>query len=279
MNKRIFFAVSFFVCLVAAPAATIYVPLNYPIIQDAIDASAGGDTIVVSQGTYYENLDFSGKAIVLKSSSGPLVTIIDGGQAGSVVSFKNGEASDSEIRGFTITNGTGTNVGTPPNLSGGGILCGPASSPAIRGNIIRDNTCWNGGGIFNYGASSPIIANNFFTGNVCKNGGAVDNVEDSRPTISGNVMTGNSAPTYGGAIRCFDGCHALIENNLITDNQAASGRGGGIYCYYADPIIRRNRIIPLCQDSCRLKRFLSWGEPSGAEPLAKLSGARRSGGR
>lgn len=57
------------------PASTIYsqvrisVPNNYSKIQDAINASSSGDTILVNPGTYSENIIFNGKNIVLASCS------------------------------------------------------------------------------------------------------------------------------------------------------------------------------------------------------------------
>ena len=40
---------------------TILVPSQYSTIQDAINASVDGDSISVSNGTYFENLDFQGE--------------------------------------------------------------------------------------------------------------------------------------------------------------------------------------------------------------------------
>jgi len=48
---------------------TIEVPKDYKTIQAAIDASNNGDTILVSPKTYYENIDFIGKTITVKSTS------------------------------------------------------------------------------------------------------------------------------------------------------------------------------------------------------------------
>ena len=84
---------------------TWYVPDDYLTIQEAINASAHGDTIIVSPGTYVENIDFLGKAIVLKSESGPEVTIIDGNSNGTVVMFQTMEGPGSVLEGFNITNG------------------------------------------------------------------------------------------------------------------------------------------------------------------------------
>ncbi len=40
---------------------------DYTSIQDGIDASSNGDTILVYPGTYYENVNFIGKDITLAS--------------------------------------------------------------------------------------------------------------------------------------------------------------------------------------------------------------------
>ncbi len=50
----------------------------YCSIQTAIDNAVDTDEIVVAPGTYFEAIDFLGKAIWLHSSDGAAVTTIDG---------------------------------------------------------------------------------------------------------------------------------------------------------------------------------------------------------
>ena len=83
-------------------ASTIHVPQDQPTIQAGIDAATNGDTVLVAPGTFVENINFIGKAITVESSGGPSVTIIDGAQRSSVVTFNNGETLASVLSGFTI---------------------------------------------------------------------------------------------------------------------------------------------------------------------------------
>ena len=88
-------------CATYVYAETLFVPTPYSSIQSAINDANNGDTVFVAPGTYYENINFLGKAIWVRSSNpfDPNVvagTIIDGNAPAdsnfaSVVTFNNGE--------------------------------------------------------------------------------------------------------------------------------------------------------------------------------------------
>ena len=92
----------------SAFGATIHVPADQPTIQAGIDAASAGDIVVVAEGTYTENVTFLGKAITVRADAGAGAVVIDGNQAGSVVTFATAESSESVLDGFTIRNGSGT---------------------------------------------------------------------------------------------------------------------------------------------------------------------------
>ena len=56
MNK--FFSIIIFSILMVVPvfSTTINIPDDFPTIQEGFDASVDGDTVLVAQGIYYENL-------------------------------------------------------------------------------------------------------------------------------------------------------------------------------------------------------------------------------
>ncbi|MHC4624711.1 MAG: hypothetical protein ACYS4W_12505, partial [Planctomycetota bacterium] len=96
--------------------ATTYYVNPGESIQAAIDSASYGETVQVAAGTYVENITLKNGVKVL--GAGPLSTTIDGAFSGSVVT-STGCDPNTILEGFTIANGTGTNVGSGDN--GGGM--------------------------------------------------------------------------------------------------------------------------------------------------------------
>ena len=257
-------------------AAVINVPTQ-PTIQAAINVALTGDTVVVAAGTYYENIDFLGKAITVTSASGKNVTIIDGNHLGPVVTFKSGEGRKSMLKSFTLQNGSTT-------FDGGGIYISN-SSPTIQNDVVKNNAAGNGGAGIAVQFSSALTQGNTITnntqlagysggtggaginvggagsaqviGNVIPNntwnsgdGGGISLFAAGTPTIKNNIIrnnvaTGVSPAAQGGGIWIVNDSDALIVQNLIYGNTA--GQGSGVYASvpYGDrgPLFVNNTIV------------------------------------
>ncbi|MGB5287500.1 MAG: T9SS type A sorting domain-containing protein [Ignavibacteriaceae bacterium] len=210
---------------------TIHVPADYPTIQAAIDAANTGDLVLVSEGTYCENINFLGKAITVASKyfidnkeKHIRETIIDGSQPsnpdfGSVVSFTSGEDTNSVLCGFTITGGTGTLEmfpGMPPIREGGGIYC-LASGAKIVHNIIKNNKSemgtmgmsWGGG----FASTPPwvpayvILENNSFENNF----------------VTGSILSGGGGASFSSSGRIVK--NTFIHNTIFAEDGGAGGGG------------------------------------------------------
>ncbi len=220
----------------------------FATIQHGIDMSTDGDTVLVNEGTYYENINFLGKKIVVTSyyyltddSTSIYNTIIDGSypsnpDSGSVVVFASGEDSLSIISGFTIQNGSGTQCS---GRFGGGIYCNN-SSPLITDNIIVSNTAFEGGGIYTDSpgtAHAPKISNSKIKWNSATGFGGGIYVDGSM-VLTDNVITGNCA-SYGGGIGSQFGCYntIILTRNKILNNQSSDGHGGGFWMDKAGTVV------------------------------------------
>jgi len=226
----------------------INVPANQPTIQEGIVAAANNDTVLVADGTYFENIDFIGKAITVASNF-----IIDGNEAhientiingsqpedpdfGSCVMFLSGEDNNSVFTGFYLTEGTGC-LSLPLNANtGGGIYC-EGSSPKIISNIVMDNTSEYIGGIGIKHNSLPIVLNNIISNNNATfNNGGVGIAQNSSPHLEGNIILDNTANNYSGGVLIYSGCSPTLLDNIICFNTAGLD-GGGIEIDGSTPVI------------------------------------------
>lgn len=209
----------------------LLVPQNYASIQAGINAAGIGDTVVVSPGIYYENINFNGKPIMVASqylfsgdSTQIIQTIIDGNNNGPVVTFNSMESENSLLVGFTLRDGEST--------YGGGVYCVNAD-PVLSNLIIKNCDADYGGGIYLY-ESNAYIWRVALTGNQATYyGGAISCDTYAYPAIYTTRIINNAAQ-YGGGIHCYLS-FPYIYDFEISDNNAAYG--GGIYLYQSSPYI------------------------------------------
>ena len=250
--KKLVFAL---ICLLPAftSQATIITvddngPADFDNIQDAIDSSENGDTIIVRRGTYNQGIVFNNKAVTLTSEypDDPDIvqsTIITSNSRYSV-NFDFGEGNSSVLTGFTITDGEA--------IIGAGIHCSVGTSPTISKNVIKDclgdgirgeqedtkpiisdNTISANAGCGIYKCNGPITYNIISENNI--SGIAFCDGEISNNTISENSFLSNS-PGGGG----LNFCKGKIIGNTIEYNHT-NQRGGA--CYECNGNIAGNTII------------------------------------
>ncbi len=217
-------------------ARTWEVPTDFASLQDALDASIGGDSIMVLPGTYRENISFQGKNVILASSGGPETTTIEGSNDGPVVMFTDGENNTAAIIGFTITGGS------CPDERSGGIWINNESHPLISGNIISINEGKIGGGIGAIGGSRPIIRENLIADNVAtSSGGGIYLGDGSNATIHSNVIRNNTSLQWNAGGITVTSSNPLIESNTFVENR---GLAGAISCREGGyPVIRNNTFM------------------------------------
>ncbi len=212
-----------------AEAAIINVPGDEPTIQAGIVAAMNGDEFVVAEGEYFENINFLGKTITVRSTdpNDPVVvmnTIINGGGSGNVVRCIGGEGSNTVLSGFVITGGNA--------LDGGGMQ-NVGSSPTVTNCSFSGNTAIFGGGMYNEASSNPIVTNCTFSGNSADAGGGMSNLSSS-PTVTNCTFSGNTASVGGGM---FNAVSDAIVTNCVFSGNCAAGSGGGMVNAVSSPTV------------------------------------------
>ncbi len=218
----------------------------YHTIQEGIDASHPGNVIVVSSGTYQENIVLDGKSITLRSSDpeNPSVvasTVIDGGGS-DVVKFQGGD--ESTLQGFTIRNG---DIGIMVH----------GSTAIITDNTITGN---EESGIRIYSATAEITDNTI-------EGNGEHGIEiglGATATITDNTIEGNGE--HGIMVISF--ARAEITKNTIIGNE----RGIGI-SHSSTATITNNEITGNEMDGIAV----SGGEDPGGESTATITDNRITG--
>jgi predicted outer membrane repeat protein len=216
-------ALSTLLLAASSHGAVRHVPSQDRTIQAAVNAAANGDLILVAAGFYTgqgnRNIELLGKAITVRSESGPESTIIDAGgsQSAYAVAFNlhHGESNATVIEGFTIRGGYAFN-GAGMHLQG--------SSPTIRNCVFTANQadCW-GAGLYFDGNASPLIADCVFDSNISSDdGGAIFGLSGS-PVITNTRMTNNVGTVTGGAITIFGGGTPKLINSTVVGNSAFFG--------------------------------------------------------
>lgn len=199
MRASVLIVLSFVLSPLLACAHTLRVPDDFELIQQAINASVTGDTIIVAPGFHSDGVGWihiDDKGIHVLSEGGPDVTTIST---------------------FDITGVMGTcafyieNVNDPCTISGfkmAGHRYGEMAGSEYTVRLIN--------------ATNVKICNNIFYKNI---GATVISMDDSSPIIEGNLFNDNEQCVK--AIRMQGNCNPIITNNTVFNSGGIHISGSG----------------------------------------------------
>lgn len=223
-----------------------YVPNDFENIQIAIDEAAAGDTIILQNGTFVENITIN-KPLTIASlfmqSNNPddiENTIIDGNQTGSTVTISDITSSDVYFQGIRVINGSGTlflHPGFPDEeiyyyYHGGGFFIQNVYHVHFDDMRIEENIL-----------VTPPEADTLEPISVAGGMLAMNSqITISNSNISDNVVEGGSFLGDGAGLWLYS-CNTIITNSVIDNNQSDGyGTGQGIYCNGGSLHLENNTI-------------------------------------
>ncbi len=198
---------------------------DFTAIQAAVTAADAGDTIIVKDGTYTENVVVD-KSLVIQSENGAELTIVRAAASNADV-FKV-TAENVTIDGFSITGATSmgkSGIAVFGSTSGSCTIINNQCSENNQGitiealttdNTVADNICTLSG---RYGIYLSNTTGNIITGNTCSNNTAssgfalylADNADNN--TVNDNITDSNNI-----GIRVKNADSNLLFNNTSSNN-------------------------------------------------------------
>jgi parallel beta-helix repeat protein len=213
---------------------------DFTAISDAVASAVAGDTIIVKDGTYIENVVVD-KALTIKSENGFATTLVQAASTTADVFRVTAEAVT--IDGFTVSGATSMGKAgihlygysasgciIENNLCAGNSY-GIALDPAGSDNLITNNTCASNG---RYGIELMNTVDNIIAGNtVC------DHTQSSgyglylADNADGNSVTENTCYSNNYGIRVKNADSNTIFKNSVSGNnyglEIATGSLGNVF--------------------------------------------------
>lgn len=241
MFRRMFIALTLVVLLsLTVSAKILYVPDNYTTIQSAVNHAVSGDTIVVRDGVYDENVVIAKSNVTLESENGSAKCTIRARNP-----FKNCitiEAGGVKVVGFTITGSSHYSAGISVD---GADLC------VIEGCKIVNNDY----GIYIHnGSNRNDILNNTFEDNwrtVLVRDSSYNKIINNKIYIKFSYQTFDSnvsstslnafpvlLPLFQGII-LSNADRTIVMGNLIN----AYGNASGIHVSHSDECVISNNTV------------------------------------
>lgn len=224
------------------------------LIQDAVDAAAAGDVVLVANGVYAVGGRAAGtnvlvnrvaveKPITLRSVNGPQSTLIQGYQ---VPASTNGEGAircvyltnGASLIGFTLTNGATRWVSRDPTFaeaSGGGVWC-ESRNVVISNCVVTGNSALgSGGGVYGGALYNCRLEGNVAGEPLSELGGGGGGAYWA--LLYNCAVTRNRSEVGGGAY------YGNLNNCIVKDNHAFNHGGGGFASSFRNCTVVGNSAV------------------------------------
>ena len=206
-RKFVFIVFAFLILTALAnvsTAKTIYVPDNYAKIQWAVDNASAGDTIVVRDGVYVENV-YVDKSLTIMSENGSANCIVESASSNEFYVFEIAH-DNVTISGFTIK-------GKSCSLEYGG-LAGAGVLLKASYCVVINNTIMN----------ATVNESNYY--------GIRLSVNSNNNKINNNICKNN-----------WYGIYISSNNNIVKNNSIYENKEAGISLWGLNNIIRENKFV------------------------------------
>ena len=212
------------------------------LLNDAVLAGSGRDTIMVAGGDYLESRIGVGSPAVIMGGWNEDFTVHDPAAhttrlrgVGGTLGFNSGAGDHCGVSHVTFHDCTGWNMADPVGGRHGGAIVVMESSPVIADCVFLDNRAepgtapgWGGAIMAHQGA--PVIRDCSFSGNVASKGAAVALSQCDGALIERCLFmdgaTSDSTSAYAGAgVYVAGGTASIVDSEF---RGGGAGRGGGL---------------------------------------------------
>ncbi len=212
-------------------------------IQDVIDQSSPGDTVLVMPGTYHENLEIVNHGIVLAS----MYLMTSDESCISRTAIEGTWEYHEEGRGLNvhpleepvrIIGLTFRDCNMPSYLGGGGLRAEDVTIE-VRSCEFIDNFSDNGGGVRLLRCDASVQSCRFI-GNSGRLGGGL-RLQECQYEVNGCMFENNNTSYCSGAV-CVDYSTGMVVNCSFESNRANSD-GGGLFISSTDTCVIDNNTF------------------------------------